>query len=325
MKLISRIAAGALAALFAAATLADQVVLYASGSAEATQELVKGFNEKHPDIKVSVVRAGTGSLMQRIKAESANPQADLFIDGGLGTLAAFKDNFEPYASPEARGYPADLVGEDSRWLGVVSHVHVFLVNTKALRGAPVPQAWADLLKPEWRGKVIMGNPEQSSSSYAQIWGVQKFFGEPAFQTLAQIASTVSTSSAVSSGVSRGEFPVAVTLEYLAQDYIQNGAKDLRVIYPKDGALVSYTGVAVVKGAKNRAQARIFYDYIASKESRERVLKESFKRPGRTDIDVARISPLPSLTGQKVLVVDEGQASVDYAALLAKWKQLNAAR
>jgi iron(III) transport system substrate-binding protein len=326
MRFISRLALGATFALATlGAALADQVVLYASGSADATQELVKAFNEKHPNIKVSVVRAGTGSLMQRIKAESANPQADVFIDGGLGTLAAYKDNFEPYVSPEARGYAKDLVGEDNKWLGVVSHVHVFLVNTKALKGASVPQTWGDLLKPEWKGKVIMGNPEQSSSSYAQIWGVQKFFGDAGFQTLAQIASTVGTSSAVSSGVSRGEFPVAVTLEYLAQDYVQNGAKDLTVIYPKDGALVSYTGVAIVKGAKNRAQARIFYDYVASRESRERVLKESYKRPGRTDIDVARISPLPALTGHKVLVIDETQASVDYTPLLAKWKQIHSAR
>jgi iron(III) transport system substrate-binding protein len=326
MKTLSALVLGAALALGpAAAALAENIVLYASGSAEATQELVRGFNDKYPNIKVSVVRAGTGSLMQRIKAESANPQADVFIDGGLGTLAAYKDNFEPYLSPEAKNYPKDLVGDDNLWLGVVSHVHVFLVNTKSLRGAAVPQTWADLLKPAWKGKVIMGNPEQSSSSYAQIWGVQKHFGDAGFQTLAQIASTVGTSSAVSSGVSRGEFPVAVTLEYLAQDYVQNGAKDLVVIYPKDGALVSYTGVAIVKGAKNRAQARIFYDYVASKESRERVLKESFKRPGRTDLDIARISPLPALTGHKVLVIDEGQAASDYGALLAKWKQIHSAR
>ena len=37
----------------------------------------------------------------------------------------------------------------------------------------------------------------------------------------------------------------------------------------------------------------------------------------------RISPLPALTGHKVLVIDETQASVDYAPLLAKWKQLHA--
>jgi iron(III) transport system substrate-binding protein len=326
MKTLSALVVGvALTLGCAASALADNVVLYASGSAESIQSLVAGFNEKRPDIKVAVVRAGTGSLMQRLKAESGNPQADIFIDGGLGTLAAFKDNFEPYVSPEARNYPKEMVGDDNRWLGVVSHVHVFLVSAKSLKGAKMPETWAEVLSPAWKGKLIMANPEQSSSAYAQIWGVQRNFGDAGFQALAQIASTVGTSSAVSSGVSRGEFPIAVTLEYLAQDYVQNGAKDLTVVYPRDGAFVSYTGVAIVKGAKNRQQARVFYDYIASKEGRERVLKESFRRTARTDVDIARISPLPGLAGHKMLIIDETAAAADYSTLLAKWKQANAAR
>jgi iron(III) transport system substrate-binding protein len=306
--------------LAAPAALAD-VTLYASGSSESIQSIVTGFQQKHPNIKVNVVRAGTGSLMQRIRAESANPQADIFMDGGLGTLATFKDNFEPYVSPEAKSYPKEMVGEDNRWLGVIALVHSFLVNTKALKGAPVPQSWADLLKPEWKGKVIMGNPEQSSSSYAQIWAVNKYFGKPAFETLAQISSVVGTSAAVSSGVARGEFPVAVTLEYLAQDYIQNAAKDLVIVYPKDGTLVSYTAVGIVKGAKNRDQARQLYDYIASKEARERVLKENHLRPSRDDVDVRKNSTLPDLKGQKLLVIDETQAAKEHADLLASWKKL----
>jgi iron(III) transport system substrate-binding protein len=309
--------------LAAPAALAQNVTLYASGSAESIQSIVTGFQQKHPGIKVNVVRAGTGSLMQRIKAESGNPQADIFMDGGLGTLQTFKDNFEPYKSPEAKNYPKEMVGEDDRWLGVVALVHSFLVNTKALKGAPVPQSWADLLKPEWKGKVIMGNPEQSSSSYAQIWAMNKYFGKPAFDTLAQISAVVGTSAAVSSGVSRGEFPVAVTLEYLAQDYVQNGAKDLVIVYPKDGTLVSYTAVGIVKGAKNREQARLLYDYIASKEGRERVLKENHLRPARNDLDIRKNSTLPDLAGQKLLVIDEDQAARDHATLLANWKQLKA--
>jgi iron(III) transport system substrate-binding protein len=320
-QILRTLTVAAAACMAASAALAQNVTLYASGSAESIQSVVTGFQQKHPNIKVNVVRAGTGSLMQRIKAEAANPQADIFMDGGLGTLATYKDNFEPYVSPEAKNYPKEMIGEDNRWLGVVALVHSFLVNTKALKGAPVPQTWADLLKPEWKGKVIMGNPEQSSSSYAQIWAMNRYFGKQAFDTLAQISSVVGTSAAVSSGVSRGEFPVAVTLEYLAQDYIQNGSKDLVIVYPKDGTLISYTAVGIVKGAKNREQARTLYDYIASKEGRERVLKENFLRSARPDVDVKKNSSLPDLSAHKMLVIDETQAANDHAALMAAWKQL----
>ena len=62
---------------------ASEVVLYSSNHVDAINTVVTEFNKKHPDIKVSVVRAGSGALMQRIKAEAANPRADIFWSGGF--------------------------------------------------------------------------------------------------------------------------------------------------------------------------------------------------------------------------------------------------
>src|SRR5690554_4713605 len=91
-----------LASAFVAAALpvlAGDITFYSSANSESIETVVKGFKAKHPDVNVSVVRAGTGSLMQRIKAESANPKADVFWSGGLGTLAVYKEFFAPYKTP----------------------------------------------------------------------------------------------------------------------------------------------------------------------------------------------------------------------------------
>lgn len=300
---------------------AGNVTFYSSANSESIETVVKGFKQKHPDISVSVVRAGTGSLMQRIKAEAANPKADVFWSGGLGTLAAYKDYFAPYASPEAKLFLEPLRGPDNLWLGVNAHVTVFLVNKKALKGEAVPQTWKEVFDPKWKGRIIMSNPEQSSSSYEQIWGVNKLFGQPGLEALAKNVTPVSTSSAVTQGVSRGEFPVAITLEYLAHDYIAAGAPDIEIIYPKDGALLSYIGVVLIKGAKNPEDGKKLYDYIASKEGQELVLKTNFRRSTRTDVQVGKISKLPDLSSMKVVEVDETQAGADYATLLPLWKKL----
>jgi hypothetical protein len=66
---------------------------------------------------------------------------------------------------------------------------------------------------------------------------------------------------------------------------------------------------------------MLYDYIASKDGRERVLKENHLRPARNDVDVKKNSALPDLKGQKLLVIDEDQAAKDHAGLLSSWKQL----
>ncbi len=130
----------AAASLVTSATVAaGDVTFYSSANSESIETVVKGFRQKNPDVNVAVVRAGTGSLMQRIKAEAANPRADVFWSGGLGTLAAYRDNFAPYESPEAKAFPPAMRGPNALWLGVNAHVTVFLVNKKALKGEPVPQ------------------------------------------------------------------------------------------------------------------------------------------------------------------------------------------
>ncbi|WP_205870293.1 extracellular solute-binding protein [Pseudomonas viridiflava] len=57
----------------ASAANASDVVLYSSNDVQTVSALVDQFEQQNPDINVSVVRAGTGALMQRIKAEAANP------------------------------------------------------------------------------------------------------------------------------------------------------------------------------------------------------------------------------------------------------------
>jgi len=66
------------------------VVLYTSNKTDLIEFVASHF-EKESGITVSVVRTGTGSLMQRIAAESNNPLADVFWSGSVGTLKAFED------------------------------------------------------------------------------------------------------------------------------------------------------------------------------------------------------------------------------------------
>jgi iron(III) transport system substrate-binding protein len=126
--LLFALAVAAAALLRPAQASARDLTFYSSANAESIETVVKAFRQKYPDVNVSVVRAGTGSLMQRIKAEAANPRADVFWSGGLGTLSAYREYFARYRSPEADSFPTTLQGPDDLWLGVNTHVTVFLVN-----------------------------------------------------------------------------------------------------------------------------------------------------------------------------------------------------
>ena len=54
--------------------------------------------EKQSGVKVEVVAAGTGELLKRVESEKANPLADIFWGGSLGTMKPKAALFEEYRS-----------------------------------------------------------------------------------------------------------------------------------------------------------------------------------------------------------------------------------
>src|SRR5439155_4066280 len=159
------------AAAFGIAAHAGDVVLYSSNSVEAINAVTDEFNKKNPGIKISPVRGSTGAMMQRIKAESASPKADIFWSGGFPALGTYKEYFAAYKSPEAAGVQPAFHGPNDLWVGTNAHVMVIMVNKRALKGDPMPKTWSDLADPRWKDRLVIGDPEKTSSSYATLWGI----------------------------------------------------------------------------------------------------------------------------------------------------------
>lgn len=304
---------------------AAEVVLYSSNNVETVNRVVDLFTKENPDIKVAVVRAGTGALMQRIKAEAANPLGDMFWSGGLATIAEFKAQFEPYASPQASTIPAAYRGPDGLWLGTNVHLNVLMVNTRQITDGPLPKSWADLADPRWKGRLVIPDPERTSASYVALYGLQKTLGKDMLSRIARNATIVGTTSAAYDGVAKGEFAVALTMEYAAYEYVAGGLKEIKLVYPTEGTFMSVEGMALIKGAKHPAEARRLYEFLASKKAQAEIFKSAYRRPLRTDIDVSALSTLPALNSVKVAPLDDNKMAQERSAFLAEWRQIISAR
>jgi iron(III) transport system substrate-binding protein len=321
-----RIAALTLANALAAIALtahAGEVVLYSSNSVEAINAVTDEFNKKYPDIRISPVRGSTGAMMQRIKAEAASPRADIFWSGGFPLLGVYREFFSPYKSAEAAGVKAVYKGPDDLWLGTNAHVMVIMVNRKALKGDAAPRTWAELADPKWKDRLAIGDPEKTSSSYATLWGISETLGRKPLEGIARNATQMSTASQVYEGVAKGEFAVGMTMEYAAQEYVAGGQKDIQIVYPAEGTFIAPEGMALVKNSKNPAEAKKFYDFLASKETEEMLVKRFFRRPVRDDIDTTRVG-LPRAADFKAAPIDDAKATASQPAFLTMWKELAAA-
>ena len=77
------------------------------------------------------------------------------------------------------------------------------------------------------------------------------------------------------------------------------------VYPADGTIAQMEGVAIIKGGPNTAGARKFVDYVNRKDVREMILKQTFRRPARQDLDLPNLpGKMPRLSRLKLVKYDE---------------------
>lgn len=315
------VALGSAALLLGHAAQAENAVVYTSNNVQTIDTALDIAQKSAPGLSVQKVTSGTGALMKRIEAESAKPLGDVVWGAGFGTMAAFKQNFEPYDSPEVKNIPEQFLGPDHLWTGTNAHVMVIMVNDKQLKGAEAPKTWSDLFDPKWKGKLIVGDPATSGSTYDQMYGIYKLFGQDGFNKLVANADISKSSGQIYKSVANGEYAVGITMEYAAYAYIAGGQKEIRIVYPTEGAFVAPEAVAVIKNPKNgAAAAHKLYDVLLSKEVQEAELVQNFRRPTRTDIDVAKLTKLPNLSDIKVEPTDPLKAAAEYDTIIAAWKK-----
>ena len=304
-------------------TLASLVcVLGASGAAQAQKKLVvysandSTLNDlvfaafaKETGITVEPVAAGSGVLVRRLQSENARPQGDIIWGVARSLLETNKTYFETYSSKNKDATPAEYRDPGDLWIGNNLHLLVILQNTKLVPDAEGPKSWADLLDPKWKGKIAFTDPANSGSAYATVtmlvdmWGG----GDAGWKKVAQLfknLKVLNRSSLVFQGVGNGEYPLGISLEYAGPLWASNGAP-VKVVYPSDGTSASMEGVAVIKGGPNTDNAKAFVDYINRKETREMILKATFRRPTRNDLDLSKLpGGLPALSSVKLVNYDE---------------------
>ena len=310
----------------AAATLAlsapaqaDDVVVYSGNNTASVEAIMTAVGDVAPDLNVSVVAGKTGGLLQRIQAEQGNAQADVFWSAGFATLGAYADVFAPYTSDVTAALPESMVGPDGLWTGTNTHVMVLMVNERQLRGMEAPTTWSDIFDPKWEGKLVMGDPEKSSSTYAQVYGLYQTFGQEGLSALAKVATNTNSTSQVYKSVAAGEFPVGITMEYAAHAYVDGGQDEIKLVYPTEGTYLSPEGMGLVAGAPNADSAAKLMDLLASPDVQEAVFRATFRRPVSIDVDVTAIAGLPAMADIKVIEFDQLQAAKDRDAVLAAWR------
>ncbi len=294
--------------------------------------LANGFGSGH-DVKVSVVQKPTGELLAQVRAEAGNQKADVWWGGPTDSflLAAEEGLLEEYRSPK--------LGELHEWatrqtapsgyktVGVYGALLVLGYNTELLQKKKLaaPQCWRDLLKPEFKGEIQLSNPQSSGTAYMALATLVQTFGEEAaFAFLKSLHPSVSTYQRSGAGplkaVARGEATVGLAVLHGVLTEAANGFP-VGMAPPCEGASHEVGSMAIIKGARNLPNAKLFYDWALSKPAQE--LPASLKQYALPAARAAAVSPaIPDTSKVKVVSYDYVRfgSAAERKRLLGRWER-----
>lgn len=286
----------AMAAAMAGAALAQEkrVVVYTAHNTTIVNALQPRF-EKETGMKLDVVKAGSGDIIKRVRAEASSPRADVIWSIGGETLEDNKDLLATYQPKEAAAMnPAYKVSPE--WLPYTGILAVFAVNTKQLKPADYPKTWKDLADAKWKNKISSARPDTSGSSFQQMATVLLANGDKGWDVYKAILANFAlsdSSGAVPRFVNDGEALVGVTLEDNALEYVRNGG-NVAIVYPEDGTSTVADGIALVKGGPNAENGKAFIDWLLSKPVQETLVADIGRRSVRSDVNATGLKPMSEI-------------------------------
>lgn len=259
----------------------QKVGVYTTLEEPLAKELFDQF-QKETGIQVNWQRLSGGEVESRLEAEKANPQASIWVGGvGLNHMSAkLKGLTTPYKSKMMVNTPPEYRDTENYWIGLYLGPLSFITNNKIAKeqGLQPPKSWADLLKPEYKGKIRMPNPTTSGTAYNIITTLRYIYKgdeDKVFDYLAKLDKNVDqytkSGSAPGKSVAIGEIPVAIGYAHDQVKLKVEGA-DVTITIPQEGTGFEIASMSLVKGGPDPVNAKKLYDWILSQEAQEIIAK-----------------------------------------------------
>ena len=273
------------------------LTVYSPHGKDLLEYYEQGFEASHPKIDVQWVDMGSQEVLDRLRAEKANPQADLWFGAPseIFARAADEELLDPYTPTWAGQLPPAAKDPRGRWFGTYMTPEVIAYNTRAVSAADAPKDWDEVVAPKWKGKVLIRNPVESGTMRA-------IFGAMLARSIARTGSTAqgwdwlrkldaNTKEYVLNPAllyqKLGREEGVITL-YNMPDIATLEARTktpVGFVFPSSGTPLLVDAIALVHGGKQPAAAKEFYEYVTTPVAFRDAAVKFLRIPARTDIPV----------------------------------------
>lgn len=262
----------------------NTVVVYTSVDDVFARPVCEQF-QKQTGIEVKLVpdteETKSTGLLNRLIAEKARPQADVFWSGDPVRAAVLKA--KGISAPFKPANPADTTGRFSdpqgHWSALSARARVIIYNTNLVAAGQEPKSLNDFLDAKWKGKACLANP---------LFGTTSMHAAALFETMGETKAKeffdgllangvrmLSSNGEVKRRVASGEFAFGLTDTDDASVSIKEG-KPVAMVYPDQdnaGTLIVPNASVLIANGPNPDNGRKFVEYLLT-SAVEQALAES---------------------------------------------------
>jgi iron(III) transport system substrate-binding protein len=294
------------AALVQAARKEGKMVWYTSLALPSSTAIAHAFENKYKGIEVLVHRNGSQRVLQTVMQEATAgiKNADLIHTSDAGHFVLLKDKglLMQYTPKGVETFPAGFKDKNGYYFGMRATLSVIAHNPKLVPDKDAPKTWKDLLNSKWSGKMVSAHPGYSGIIMTHVLTIVNLYGWDYFRDLAKNKLHLVQSANDPAGVvASGERPVGVNgAEYFYYKTLKQG-NPIKIVYPKEGVPLVVSPVAIAKDAPHPNAAKLFTEFIFSKESQQLLADKEGLYTGHPDVTYP--ADKPKLKDLKLLPAD----------------------
>ena len=270
---------------------AREVRVYSGRHYNTDRNVFKKFSEE-TGIKVRLIAATGISLIERLKREGKNSQADLIllVDAARITNASEAGLLQSIQSKSLENdVPIGLKDTNKEWYALTRRVRVMVVNPKVVDVSKIKD-YTDLADPSLKGKVCLRNRK---SPYNQSLVANQLVNKGESETKAWLSGMISNVSqpffagdiSIIRAVAKKKCGVGIVNHYYVARMLAgvNGRRDalyakrVSVITPNP-AHVNISAGGIAKYAENKAEAIKLLEYLASPTGSKGLAAPTFEHP-----------------------------------------------
>jgi len=247
-----------------------KVILYTSMET-FTADALKAAFEKKTGLQVDYWRGGSTEVLDRVLSEHrvGKPVFDVVaITGDHMRLMANEGAIGKYESPSLKAFAKDAIDPvlGARYRNIMYGV---IYNKAMLKPGEYPKTLEDIVKPEYRGKLVMPHPTGHTLTTQWLASLDKIMAKPRAEKFIHdlaAAKPIFVESIVPAAdrVGTGETPVGITFARFVLTYNKQGAN---LDYIRDYNMLG-DGQYINIGAKapRPSTAKAFIDFFLDEES-----------------------------------------------------------